>query len=255
VNLLGVTPAFNAKQASLPMNGSPSLASLDDPQSQFIEAARAIRTEIFLKSAGDDSSKVLLVTSSVPGEGKTVLSANLAVLLAQANKKVLLVDTDLRIGSLRALLNLAPGTGLSEILAGGLAEPGILPVHSVPNLDVLPAGEQPSNPSELLGSTYFRNWLATWREKYDYIVLDSAPLLPVTDSLTLAPLSDIILLIARPGVTEKSQFARSYQLLTRNGNQFVATVLNGLRPEEAGYASYFGYSKGASKYGELVVTK
>jgi polysaccharide biosynthesis transport protein len=254
VNLLGVTPAFDGKQASLALRGPPLLASLDDPQSQFIEAARAIRTEIFLKSDGDES-KVILVTSSIPGEGKTVLSANLAVLLAQSNKKVLLVDTDLRIGSLRALLNLPSGTGLSEILGGQLSQPDIHTISAVPNLDVLQAGNSPSNPSELLGSSHFRDRLSSWREKYDFIVLDSAPLLPVTDSLTLARLCDIILLIARPGVTEKSQFARSYQLLTRNGNQFVATVLNGLRPEEVGYSSYFGYGKGSLKYTKLARSK
>jgi succinoglycan biosynthesis transport protein ExoP len=254
VNLLGVTPAFNAKQASLPLPGQPTLASLDDPQSQFIEAARAIRTEILLKSDGDES-KVILVTSSIPGEGKTVLSANLAVLLSQSNKRVLLVDTDLRIGSLRSLLNIPSGIGLSEILDGQPTLPDIHTIPAVPNLDILQAGESPSNPSELLGSSYFRDWLSLWREKYDYVVLDSAPLLPVTDSLTLAPLSDIVLLIARPGVTEKSQLARSYQLLTRNGNRFVATVLNGLRPEEVGYSSYFGYGKGGLKYSELVKSK
>jgi polysaccharide biosynthesis transport protein len=253
-NLLGVTPAFSARPATLLLEGPPPLISLDDPQSQFIEAARAIRTEIFLKSEGE-GSKVILITSSVPGEGKTVLSANLAVLLAQSNKKVLLIDCDLRIGSLRALMNLPSGTGLSEILGGELQEPEIHPVSGVPNLEMLQAGASPANPSELLGSTPLRHWLSTWREKYDYIVLDSAPLLPVTDSLTLAPLSDMILLIARPGVTEKSQLARSYQLLTRSGNRFVATVLNGLRPEEAGYSSYFGYNKPMQTYAEMVKSK
>jgi polysaccharide biosynthesis transport protein len=250
-NLLGVTPAFNAK--TFPSEGPPPLASLDDPQSQFIEAARAIRTEILLKSDGN-TSRVILVTSSVPGEGKTVISANLAVLLAQSNKKVLLIDTDLRIGSLRGLLNLPRGTGLSEILADERRRPEIHPMTAVPNLDALQAGAPPNNPSELLGSSSFRLWLSTWRGQYDYIVLDSAPLLPVTDSLTLASLSDITLLIARLGVTEKAQLARSHQLLTRGGKHVVATVLNGLSAEEAGYSSYFGYSD-PHKYGELIKAK
>ena len=253
-NLLGVTPAFNSKRASLPSNGSPPLASLEEPQSQFIEAARAIRTEIFLKSEGE-SSRVILVTSSVPGEGKTIISANLAVLLAQSGKRVLLVDTDLRIGSLRALLDLPVGNGLSELLNGEVRQPEIHPVNAVPNLEVLQAGAPPANPSELLGSNSFRGWLSTWREKYDFIVLDSAPILPVTDSLTLASLSDITLLIARLGVTEKSQLARSYQMLTRNGKHFVATVLNGLRAGEDGYSSYFGYNNPEQKYVEIVKAK
>jgi capsular exopolysaccharide synthesis family protein len=201
---------------------------------------------------GGKTSKVILVTSSIPGEGKTILSANLAVLLAQAKKKVLLVDADLRLGALHTALNLPGNPGLSDLLSGQLKDPAIQSPASVPGLDVLPAGNSPDNPSELLGSNSFARWLSVWRETYDYIVLDSAPLLPVTDSLTLAPLSDIALLVARPGVTEKSQLVRSYQLLTRGSNQMVAAVLNGLQPGEEGYSSYFGYNKAEEAYGQLV---
>lgn len=252
-NLFGVTPAFNANHV-FPIEGPIPLATLGDPHSQFIEATRAIRTEIFLKGE-DETSKVILVTSSIPGEGKTTLSANLAVLLAQSSKKVLLIDTDLRIGHLRTLLNLPSGTGLSELLTGRLQQPEIHPVDAVPNLDALHAGAPPTNPSELLGSDSFRHWLSVWRERYDYIVLDSAPLLLVTDSLTLAPYSDITLLIARPGLTEKAQLARSFKLLARSTNHFVATVLNGLRPEQDGYFSYFGYGKSEKNYGEMIKVK
>ncbi len=251
-NLLGITPLFTpSRLAPSGYGGGPALASLDDPQSLFIEAARAIRTEIFLK-AGGGPTKVILVTSSVPGEGKTVLSANLAVLLAQSGKKVLLVDTDLRLGAMHTAMNLPSGNGLAELLAGQTQQPEIHTFASVPNLDALPAGAAPDNPSELLGSSSLGRWLSVWREKYDYIVLDSAPLLPVTDSLTLAPLSDITLLLARPGLTEKSQLERSYQLLTRGSKQFVAAVLNGLQPQEEGYSSYFGYRKPETKYGEVL---
>ncbi len=242
-NLIGATPFF-AKLNLAPSSyeGAPCLASLDDPRSPFIESARAIRTEILLKGKGD-FPKVILVTSSVPGEGKTILSANLAVLLAQSRKEVLLIDTDLRLGALHIALNLPSGTGISELLAGQVQEPEIHPVNGVPNLVALQAGACPTDPSELLGSTSFERWLSIWREKYDYIVLDSAPLLPVTDTLILAPLTDITLLVARPGLTEKSQLTRSYQLLTRSSKHFVATIVNGLQPEEEGYSSYCGYRK------------
>ncbi len=241
-NLLGVTPIFTPALASSSLDGAPPLASLEDPQSPFIEAARTIRTEIFLKD-GKTPCKVILVTSSVPGEGKTILSANLAVLLAQSKKKVLLIDTDLRLGAMHTALHLQPGAGLTELLAGEIQQPAFHRLSAVPSLDALQAGNSPNNPSELLGSSSFGHWLAAWRKEYDYIVLDSAPLLPVTDSLTLAPLSDMAILVARPGLTEKSQLARSYQLLARSGKHFVAAVLNGLPPGEEGYSSYFGYSK------------
>ena len=183
------------------------MASLNDPRSPFVEAARTIRTKVLLNSRGDHS-KVFLVTSSVSGEGKTILSSNLAVLLAQSGKKVLLVDTDLRLGAMNIVMNLPSRAGLSELLAGQSPQPEIDSVNDVPILDVLQTGAVPANPSELLGSPAFNQWLSVWREQYDYIVLDSAPLLPVTDSLTLAPVSDIILLVARSGLTRKSRVVR-----------------------------------------------
>jgi polysaccharide biosynthesis transport protein len=246
--LLGVTPLFPL-DSRLSRAGISPLASLNDPQSPFVEAARTIRTKILLNGRGDHS-KVVLVTSSVSGEGKTVLSSNLAVLLAQSGKKVLLVDTDLRLGALNLVMNLPSSDGLSELLSGESPEPAVGHLTDVPNLDVLQAGSVPDNPSELLGSNSFGNWLSVWRESYDYILLDSAPLLPVTDSLTLAPVSDLVLLLARSGLTQKSELAASYQLLMGNGNskKTVGIVLNGLQPKEEGYSTYFTYRKPVGKY-------
>jgi polysaccharide biosynthesis transport protein len=249
-NLLGVTPAFNAKQALSTSEGA--LASLDNPQFPFIEAMRTIRTRITLKR-GAEPSTVILVTSSVSGEGKSTVSANLAVLLAQSRKRVLLIDTDLRLGALQVRLNLPSGTGLSELLASEVKHPEIHPVLAVPQLDVLHAGARATDPSELLGSETFSRWLSTWREEYDYVVMDSAPILPVSDSLSLAPLSDITLLVARPGHTRKSELAASIELLESSTQPLVAVVLNGLRPYEDGYSSYFSYPKAARHYLDMVV--
>lgn len=246
-SLLGVTPLFQLDSNLSTADNSSPLVSLNNPQSPFVEAARTIRTKIILNGHGDQS-KVILVTSSVSGEGKTVLSSNLAVLLAQSGKKVLLVDTDLRLGALNIVMNLPSSEGLSELLSGELPKPAVGHLTDVPNLDVLQAGAVPANPSELLGSNSFGDWLKVWRESYDYILLDSAPLLPVTDSLTLAPVSDIILLLARSGLTHKSELAASYQLLTGNSKKTVGVVLNGLQPEEEGYSTYFTYRKPAGKY-------
>ncbi len=249
--LLGATPFLLSNPDPTTYDGPPRLASLNDPQSPFVEAARAVRTEIVLKSA-PGSSNVILVTSSVAGEGKTTIAANLAVLLAQFSKKVLLVDTDLRLGALQTILNLPSGPGLSELLDGQVQQPQIHPVKDVPNLSALQSGHPSSHPSELLGSSSFASWLGTWRKEYDYIVLDSAPLLPVTDSLTLTPLSDITLVVTRPGLIDEAQLSRSYQLVTRNSGQLVATVMNGLPPEAEGYASYFGYRSRSRKYEEAI---
>lgn len=252
--LLGVTPFFKPNEALFAFEGASPPANMSYLQSPFIESVRAIRTACLL-GPGAESSRVILVTSSIPGEGKTVLSANLAVLLAQSGKKVLLVDTDLRLGAQNIVLNLPAGHGLAELLSNQDQQPAIQSLSAVPNLDILQAGATPPNPSELLGSGSFGSWLSTWREQYDYVVLDSAPLLPVTDSLTLVPLSDMTLLIVRLRLTEKAQLARSYQLLARGGKHIVATVLNGLLPEEEGYSGYFGYHNTTDKYGQVVKAK
>jgi succinoglycan biosynthesis transport protein ExoP len=253
-NLFGATPLFLNQPAPSSLDGPPRLASLDEPRSRYAEAARAIRTEIFLRSGGE-ASNVILVTSSIAGEGKTTLCANLAVLLAQAGKRVLAVDADLRAGGLQAALNLAPSPGLCELLDGLVQFPRIYAVTEVPHLDALQAGAATSYPSELLGSSLFVRWLSTWRDQYDYILLDSAPLLAVTDSLSLAPLSDIVLLVARPGLTEKSQLTRSYQMLSRGGKHFVAAVVNGLPAAAEDYSVYFAAGKATPKAKELVGSK
>ena len=241
-NLLGITPFYKAKPDSSSSDRSRFLASEDDPESAFVQAVRAIRTAIFLRGSATSCS-VILVTSSVAGEGKTVISANLAALMGQAGKKVLLIDTDFREGALRTVFDLPSKPGLAELLAGQVQQPEILSVPSVPNLDALQAGSSQADSSGMLSSMAFVGWLSAWRAKYDYIVLDSTSLLPGAEPLALAPLSDVALLVGRPGLTEKSQLTRSYQLLTQNSSHFVGTILNGLRPGEDGYSSYFGSGK------------
>jgi polysaccharide biosynthesis transport protein len=241
-SLVGATPFLLLKSFGSIDEGPRRLESLNDPQSMFIEASRAIRTQIFLNDASAPY-KVILVTSSVPGEGKTTVSANLAVVLAKADKKVLLLDTDLRLGDIHTVFNLPAGVGLSELLSGKSTEPALLSVNGVANLDILRSGSPAANASELLGSRHFTRWLSEWRDQYDHIVLDSAPLLPVTDSLALARLSDLTLLIARPGLTEKTQLARSSQLLKTATTRFVGAVVNGLPQEADEYSSYFGYGR------------
>jgi succinoglycan biosynthesis transport protein ExoP len=250
-NILGATPQFDLKASLLLQAGATGgapLTSLDEPHSTFTESLRGIRTAIML-TASEQKSRVIMVTSSIPAEGKTLLSSNLAVILAQSNSKVLLVDMDLRRGTIRRRLGLQRSIGLSELLAGQVAKPEIRPFERVANLDILQAGAAPPNPSELLSLRSFADWLAVWRSQYDVIVLDSAPLLPVTDSLIVNPLVDITLLIARCRVTERPQLKRSYSLITQTGHHFCGIILNGLRPSDESYYGYYGYRKYAYKYG------
>jgi succinoglycan biosynthesis transport protein ExoP len=219
-----------------------------EPSSPFAESMRSIRTGI-LSAGGGDHCRTVLVTSSIAGEGKTILSANLAVVLALSNRRVLLVDTDMRGGQLRRRLTLPPQTGLSELLAGQRQEPQLSTITGLPDLDILHSGAVPPNPSELLDSK-MKEWLDTWREKYDFMVLDGPPLLPITDARVLHPLADITLLLTRSGVTQRDQFLRSYRLLTNASKHFVGVIVNGIRPQDD--YGYYGYRKYSNQYGEDV---
>lgn len=213
---------------------------LDDPQSPYVEALRAMRTGVLL-SQSDAPPKVILVTSSLSSEGKSTTSINFAISLAQTNKKTLLVDTDLRRGTLRRRFRLHDNAGLSDLLAGQCDAPQVRSIEGVPNLYVVAAGSKTPNPSELLGSEAMRTWLKRWKSEFDFVVLDSAPVLPVTDSVALNLLADVTLLLARSGVTERPQIARSYSMLRRDGKHFVGLVLNGLDIRDKSYYGYYGY--------------
>lgn len=248
-SLFGATPLFASADIPESKNGETHFMSLDKPHSTFTEAVRAIRTSLML-TGGGDRSRVILVTSSIPREGKTLISSNLAVVLAQSGHRVLLVDTDLRKGSLRRRLNLPSRPGLSELLAGQQQLPGIHPIDVQPQLDILQAGAVPPNPAELLSLTSFQQWLSEWRKTYDFIVLDAPPLLPVTDALVVNTLVDVTILVVRFGVTERAQLQRSLQLVAHKSNHFVGVISNGLRPLDESYSDYYGYSKGSNYFGE-----
>lgn len=248
-SLLGATPFFDAGEALGNEDGKTHFMSLDKPHSTFTEAVRAIRTALML-TGGGNCSRVILVTSSIPREGKTIMSSNLAVVLAQSGHRVLLVDMDLRKGSLRSRLNLPSRPGLSELLAGQQQVPDIYPVDVQPQLDILQSGTVPPNPAELLSLKSFQQWISEWRKSYDFIVLDAPPLLPVTDALIANPLVDITLLVVRIGLTERAQLQRSFQLVTHESKHFVGVVSNALHPMDESYSGYYGYSKNSNYFGE-----
>lgn len=247
-SLFGATPLIAGATHPVVSEGQIHLTALDDPHSTFAEALRSIRTAVLL-TGGGGRSRVILVTSSIPREGKTTVSANLAAVLAQSNRRVLLVDLDMRRGALRHTLGLPAAPGLSELLAGQQQEPHLTSIEGLSSLDVLQSGTPPPNPSELLDSK-IKEWIAIWREKYDFVVLDGPPLLPVTDAQIAHPLADITLLLSRSGLTERSQLKRSYRLLTDSSKHFVGVVLNGLRPQDESYYGYYGYRKYSYHYGK-----
>lgn len=218
------------------------------PKSEAAESYRALRTSILLSSFGAPP-KVILVTSALPQEGKTTVSTNSAMVLAQKGGRVLLVDADLRRPGISKALGLKGTAGLSTVLSGvDKAEDAIVPFPQLPNLYVLPAGPTPPNPVELLGSTVMKDYIARWRNEYDHIIIDTPPCLSVTDSVVLSVEADRVILVARSGQTPKAALRRASELLMQVNARVMGVVLNAFNLRSAdGYYYYYG-SKYASRY-------
>jgi len=210
----------------------------------YTEAVRSLRTSIMRESL-TRPPQIILVTSSVPGEGKSKLSSNLAVLLAQQNKRVLLVDGDLRTPTLHQRFNLPTSSGLTSVLTSDVDHIGTarLPAASVMRgLDVMTAGPMSRYPSELLASERMGRLVDQWRQDYDFVVVDGAPVLPVTDSVILSTYADLALVVARHRMTERQSLERTYSILQAQGARKIALVLNCVEPSSRTYFDYYGYN-------------
>jgi polysaccharide biosynthesis transport protein len=228
-------------------NVLPDMVSYLDPQSVGAEGYRTLRSAVLL-SAADRKPQVLLITSSFAEEGKSTTSANLAISFAQRQERVLLVDTDLRRGTTHLKFGLPNRSGLSSTLAGESGEEAYVhPIPELPTFTVLPRGPIPPNPGEMLASHSMEELLSRWRKDYDRVILDSSPVLAVSDSLGLATLADGVLILVRSGVTRKKALLRTRELLRRSGGHILGTVINdvNLRLENYYYARRYGYNYGA----------
>ena len=228
---LAVIPLASRSSRSLlklkrrPQPAAASAASAH-PKSQISEAYRALRTSILLSRAGQ-SSKVLLVTSALPQEGKTTTSVNLAIVLAQRDARVLLIEGDMRRAGISQVFDFDSDIGLSTVLGGSTAaKAAIRSVPGVPNLSVLPAGPVPTNPSEMLASTHMRDLLTSLEPDFDYMIIDTPPVLSVTDAVLLSKLADSTLLVIRAGVTSKAALRRVYDVLAQVDAHIMGVILN-----------------------------
>ena len=218
-----------------------STTSIADETSPFQEALRSLRTSM-LSCDSRGAPKVVLVTSSVAGEGKSKLTANLAVVLAQLNARVLLVDADLRCPTLYKEVGMTGSPGLGAVLFEK-THPIVHPHPDCPTLSVLCGPSTPNYPSELLASQRMHDLLSIWRSEYDFILVDSPPVLPVADARILARMCDATLLVARHGFTSRQAIHRSYQLIQQQLPQgaVIGAVLNGVSTKSADYYEYYGY--------------
>ena len=218
------------------------------PKSEAAESYRALRTSILLSSFGAPP-KVVLVTSALPQEGKTTVSTNAAVVLAQKGGRVLLVDADLRRPGISKALGLKTSGGLSTLLSGvDKMENVVVPFPQLPYLQVLPAGPVPPNPVELLGSSVMNDFIARWRNEYDHIIFDTPPCLSVTDSVVLSVEADRVILVARAGQTPKGALRQASELLLQVNARVMGVVLNAFNARSGdGHYYYYG-SKYSGRY-------
>jgi succinoglycan biosynthesis transport protein ExoP len=235
----------SAEQAGTLTTAQRNIGILTQPKSQFAEAFRSLRTSLLLSTAGHPP-KFIVLTSATPSEGKTTAASNLAAILAQRDTRVLLIDGDLRRPNIHHRFGLNGKIGLTTVLTGATKlEETVQNVSEIPNLDILPSGPVPPFPTEMLSSGAMDAILRRCGELYDYVVIDSPPILSVTDGVILARQADAVVLIVRHGKSSKHVVRRARDILLRSGAGITGIVLNAVdlnSPEYYGYYGYSGYS-------------
>jgi capsular exopolysaccharide synthesis family protein len=214
-----------------------SLLTYHRPAAVEVEAYKSLRTALYFSTRGE-RHKVIQVTSPSAGDGKTTLAANLAVCIAQSGKTVVLVDADCRRPRLHRLFGLRAGLGLTSVIVGECGpQEAVLPT-AVPHLAVLPCGPRPTNPAELLTSPKFEELLNELRGQYDFVVVDSPPLLAVTDPCVVAARADGVLLTIRVSKNGRPSAERAKEMLAALGANVLGVVVNGTGKGAGAY----GYS-------------
>jgi len=239
IPVIGVIPKVQKSDVML-KGGEQSLIMVVAPRQAASEAYRALRTSIRFTSA-EEGIHSILVTSSGPREGKSTTAGNLAVAIAQTGSKVLLVDTDLRRPVLHRMFGLPREPGFSEAIAGITTVEEAVRTTEVENLSVLTCGYIPHNPSELLGSRRFRNFLSQLRKSFDMIILDSPPVAVVTDPIVLSPEVDATLMVVGVKKIDRKVLKSAWDKLRRGSGYCAGAVLNEFDPVST-YTSYSYYS-------------
>ena len=213
--------------------------TLASPKSHVTESFRALRTSVLLAGVGSPP-KILMITSPLPQEGKTTVSVNTAVVLAQNGARVLLIDSDMRRPSVHLQLGIKNLVGLSSLLSG-TAEVEPSPHPSIDNLWVLPSGPVPPHPAELLASQRMAGLLESWQKQYDHVLIDTPPVLTVTDAVLLSTKAEGVIMVVRAGETAKAALARACELLRLVGAPVKGVVFNGVNTQTEYYQRrYYG---------------
>jgi succinoglycan biosynthesis transport protein ExoP len=223
------------------------------PKNWVSEAYKALRTALFFSDQGG-GSKVLLVTSAAPSEGKSTIASNIAITIAQSGKSVLLVDADLRRPNIGKLFGIDAEKGLAWVLnelaasrkkgAGFNIVAEAIQQSEVDNISVIAAGAKVENPAEILTSVSLETFLDLVRERFDMVIIDSPPLLAVTDPSNIAPRVDGVIMVVRLGKQTRPRAAQANGMLETLGANLVGIVVNGVGAKEAGYYGRYGSRDG-----------
>ncbi len=213
---------------------------LDFHRNHMWEAYRALRTSILL-SHSEGPPRTILVTSALPGEGKTTTALHTAMVLAQTGKRTVLIDLDLRKPTVARLAGLDGSRGMTNYLSGNARLATQLQPSGVPNLFVVPSGPHPPNPAELIGSSKMSSALALLRDYVDFVVLDSPPLLSVSDALILANMVDGVVLVIEGGRTPREAVRKASDRLVSVGGRILGALINNVDVSKSEYAYYYRY--------------
>jgi protein-tyrosine kinase len=221
------------------------LVSHTHPQSPLAESFRTLRTNLGFACV-DGECFSIMVSSPSPQDGKSTVISNLAVVLAQADKKVLLADCDLRKPVQHRIFDLPNRKGLTNCLLNNSSAEEIVQPGPLPNLAVLTSGPIPPNPAEILSSSHTRAFWASLREKYDYILIDAPPVLAVTDAVILAGQVDGVILVLKPGATRNTIAVQAKDQFSRADARLLGVVLNQVKIDSPDYqyAYYYYYGHG-----------
>jgi len=231
--LLGSIPSFGKEASALPLR--------DKPRSSVSESFRMLQANLKFSQV-DEQLQVIVVSSSVPGEGKSTVSANLGMALAEMGKKVLIVDSDLRRPSQHQMWEEPNASGLSNVLVEPDQLSGAIQELDT-NLYLLTAGAPPPNPIALLDSQRMQDLLEQFRQEYDYILLDSPPVAVAADSAMLGNMAQGTLLVVRPNVVDQTSLTATKEMLQRSGQPLLGMVINGVNPKDEPDSYYYYYAQ------------
>lgn len=220
--------------------------TLSDPKSPVSEAYRTIRTNLQFASL-DKPIKTILVTSTAPGEGKSTTITNLAVVLAQENKRVLIIDADLRKSMQHKLWHIPNMNGLTNVLAESMDYHMVVRKTLAPGVDVLVSGPKPPNPAELLASRRMADFIKKVAEDYDYVLIDSTPVMPVTDAVVLSAAVDGVILVVGYGLTTYEAAANTKEQLGKANANILGVIINNVPIDSHSYYYYYYYDESGNK--------